>query len=56
VQQWLYNEDSTGWLAFAKIVMGYPLLALALLVVLWAVRRSDKRLKALSEQRPDMSA
>jgi hypothetical protein len=47
VQRWLYNENYTGWLAFAKIVMGYPLYGLGLLVVVWAVRRSDKRLKAL---------
>ncbi|WP_158891958.1 DUF3159 domain-containing protein [Amycolatopsis anabasis] len=51
VQRWLYNEDYTGWLAFAKIAMGYPLYGLALLVVVWAVRRSDKRLKALAEAR-----
>ncbi|WP_092535153.1 DUF3159 domain-containing protein [Amycolatopsis arida] len=49
VQRWLYDEDHTGWLAFAKIAMGYPLYGLALLVVVWAVRRSDKRLKALAE-------
>jgi hypothetical protein len=49
VQRWLYNSDNTGWLAFAKIAMGYPLYALGLLVVVWAVRRSDKRLKALRE-------
>ncbi|WP_228714050.1 MULTISPECIES: DUF3159 domain-containing protein [Prauserella] len=47
VQRWLYEEDYTGWLAFAKIAMGYPLYGLALLVVVWAVRRSDKRLKEL---------
>ncbi|MFJ4716308.1 DUF3159 domain-containing protein [Streptomyces sp. NPDC088785] len=46
VQQWLYGADSTGWLAVAKIAMGYPLLALALLVVVWAARRSGKRLAA----------
>lgn len=45
VQRWLYDEDQTGWLAFAKIAMGYPLWGLALLVVVWAVRRSDARLK-----------
>ncbi|MBU3863547.1 DUF3159 domain-containing protein [Streptomyces sp. 4503] len=44
VQQWLYENDSTGWLAFAKVGMGTPLFALALLVVLWAFRRSTKRL------------
>ncbi|MET9254167.1 DUF3159 domain-containing protein [Streptomyces sp. NPDC003717] len=49
VQQWLYDSDETGWLGFAKIAMGYPLLALALLVVAWAARRSAKRLEALEE-------
>ncbi|WP_019815613.1 DUF3159 domain-containing protein [Saccharomonospora saliphila] len=49
VQRWLYDEDHTGWLAFAKIAMGYPLYGLALLVVVWAVRRSDKRLKQVVE-------
>lgn len=52
VQRWLYQEDYTGWLAFAKIAMGYPLYALGLLVVVWAVRRSDKRLKAMAETEP----
>jgi len=47
VQRWLYDEDYTGWLAFAKIAMGFPLYGLALLVVVWAVRKSDKRLKSL---------
>ena len=51
VQRWLYNEDYTGWLAFAKIAMGWPLYALALLVVVWAVRRSDRRLHAIEEAR-----
>ncbi|HVW43387.1 MAG TPA: DUF3159 domain-containing protein [Amycolatopsis sp.] len=51
VQRWLYNEDYTGWLAFAKIAMGWPLYALALLVVVWAVRRSDRRVKVLEEER-----
>ncbi|GAB2993394.1 hypothetical protein GCM10023080_069570 [Streptomyces pseudoechinosporeus] len=52
VWQWLYDEDRTGWLAVARIAMGYPLLSLALLVVLWAGRRSGKRLKALAGQQP----
>lgn len=42
VQQWLYASDQTGWLAFARIVMGYPLTALALLVTVWAIRRASK--------------
>ncbi|WP_084705959.1 DUF3159 domain-containing protein [Prauserella rugosa] len=51
VQRWLYDEDYTGWLAFAKIAMGYPLWGLALLVVVWAVRRSDRRLKDVRSER-----
>lgn len=47
VQRWLYEEDQTGWLAVAKIGMGFPLWALALLVAVWAVRKSDKRLHEL---------
>lgn len=50
VQKWLYEEDQTGWLAVAKIGMGVPLFALALLVIVWAVRRSDKRLHETLEQ------
>ncbi|GAA4785500.1 DUF3159 domain-containing protein [Streptomyces ziwulingensis] len=55
VWQWLYDDDRTGWLAVMRIVMGYPLLALAFLVVLWAGRRSAKRLKAPAGQRPARS-
>lgn len=49
VQNWLYGEDSTGWLAFARIAMGHPLTAVALVVVVWAVRRSTRHLAAQSE-------
>ncbi len=41
VQQWLYVADATGWLAFARIAMGYPLTGVALLVTVWAVRRAS---------------
>lgn len=44
VQGLLYGADATGWLAFARIAMGTPLLALALLVAFWAFRRSTRRL------------
>ncbi|MUM19315.1 DUF3159 domain-containing protein [Mycobacterium sp. CBMA271] len=43
VQEWLYTQDSVGWLAVARIAMGYPLFGAALLVVIWAVRRSKRR-------------
>lgn len=49
VQKWLYDSDEAGWLGVAKIAMGYPLLGLALLVVVWAARRSARRLDDISE-------
>lgn len=51
VQRWLYEEDQVGWLAVARLGMGYPLMAIALLATVWAVRRADKRLKAAEEAR-----
>lgn len=47
VQQYFYVTDQVGSLGFAKVAMGFPLLALALLVVAWAARRSNKRLAAI---------
>lgn len=44
VQQWLYVIDTTGGLAVAKVAMGTPLTVLGALVVVWAFRRSTKRL------------
>ncbi|WP_433559315.1 DUF3159 domain-containing protein [Pseudonocardia xinjiangensis] len=44
VQQWLYVSDETGWLGVARVAMGWPLTILAALVVVWAWRRSSKRL------------
>ncbi|SNT45477.1 DUF3159 domain-containing protein [Rhodococcoides kyotonense] len=48
VQDWLYDTDATGWLAFAKIAMGTPLFALAILVTVWAYRRSTKHFEPKS--------
>jgi hypothetical protein len=50
VQNWLYGQDATGWLAFARIAMGYPLSAVAIVVVVWAVRRADRRVSAAPDQ------
>jgi hypothetical protein len=50
VQRWLYDEDQTGWLAFARIAMGYPLTAVALVITVWAVRKSSRHLKALEDE------
>jgi hypothetical protein len=44
VKEWLYLTDATTWLAIAKIAMGTPLTVLAALVVVWAFRRTTKRL------------
>ncbi|MQY23921.1 DUF3159 domain-containing protein [Nocardia macrotermitis] len=44
VMQWLYLADATGPLAVAKIAMGTPLTALTVLVIIWAFRRSTRRL------------
>jgi hypothetical protein len=39
VQRFLYEEDRTGWLAVARLGMGYPLTAGALALTIVAVRR-----------------
>ncbi|WP_234796539.1 DUF3159 domain-containing protein [Mycolicibacterium porcinum] len=44
VQQWLYDGGFTGWLAFARIAMGYPLLGAVSVVVYWAVRRANRQI------------
>ncbi|MFR9732034.1 DUF3159 domain-containing protein [Saccharopolyspora sp. MS10] len=44
VQQWLYVMDTTGGLAVARVAMGTPLTVLGALVVVWAFRRTSKRL------------
>lgn len=44
VNERLYLADSTTGLAVAKIAMGTPLTVLAALVVVWAFRRTTKRL------------
>ena len=44
IQQWLYVVESTGGLGIARVAMGTPLTVLAALVVVWAFRRSSKRL------------
>lgn len=44
VQGWLYLADSTAGLAIADTLMGFPLTALVAVVVIWAFRRSTKRL------------
>lgn len=37
VQQWLYGANAVGWLATARLVMGYPLFILAIIVTVLIV-------------------
>jgi hypothetical protein len=53
VQHWLYDQNQTGWLAFARIAMGYPLTALAAAVTVWAVTRAGHRVRQLEQAAED---
>jgi hypothetical protein len=46
VQRHLYDADQTGWLATARIAMGWPLTALAALVTYLAIRSAQRALHA----------
>jgi Protein of unknown function (DUF3159) len=50
VQNWLYNQDQTGWLAFARLAMGWPLTAIALVVTVWAVTRAGHRVRKIAAE------
>jgi len=41
VQRWLYDTDQTGALGVARLAMGIPLTAAALVVTVWAARRAS---------------
>jgi hypothetical protein len=48
VQQWLYGADQVGWLAFARLAMGYPLFIVAIIVTVLIVgTASGMRLPAM---------
>ena len=42
VQKWLYDGEWTTLLGVARIAMGYPLTAVAILITVWAVRRATR--------------
>jgi len=46
VQATLYHDNATGWLAFARVAMGYPLYIAAVGAGYWVVRRVRHRLPA----------
>jgi hypothetical protein len=43
VMHGFYERNQVGWLTVSKIAMNYPLWAVALVVVVWAVRHADHR-------------
>ncbi|MGV9984473.1 DUF3159 domain-containing protein [Streptomyces olivaceus] len=55
VQQYFYETDAVESLGAAKIIMGYPLLAVGLLAVAWAARTSDNRLKTPAPRPADQA-
>lgn len=55
-QGWLYLQNDVGWLAVARIVMGWPLTGIAALVTIWAVRKADQRQKELAPAEPEQEA
>jgi hypothetical protein len=46
VQRHLYDADETGWLAAARIAMGWPLTAVAALATYLAIRAAQRALHA----------
>lgn len=46
VQLSLYQQEATGWLAFARVAMGFPLWLAAVGIGFWVVTRARRRLYA----------
>ncbi|MGQ0576037.1 MAG: DUF3159 domain-containing protein [Pseudonocardia sp.] len=42
VQGWLYNAQEDDWLGVARLAMGFPLVVVALVGTVWAVRRARR--------------
>ncbi len=42
VQGLLYRYEEETWLGIARLAMGYPLVGVALLGTIWAVRRARR--------------
>ncbi|GAB3482955.1 DUF3159 domain-containing protein [Nocardiopsis coralliicola] len=51
-QEWFYRADSTTGLAIADTVTGFPLAAVAAVVIVWAWRKSTKRLTTTTAADP----
>lgn len=53
VQQWLYGNDQVGWLAAARLAMGYPLFIVAIIATIVIVgSASGIRVRDLLRKRP----
>ena len=52
VQLTLYNSNATGWLAFARIAMGYPLYIAAVGAGFWIVTRARHRIGHVRSESP----
>jgi hypothetical protein len=50
VQRLLYDENRTGWLAVARLAMGYPVTVGALALTILAVRRVRHRIAPLAAE------
>jgi hypothetical protein len=56
VQLALFNRNATGWLAFARIAMGYPLFLIAAGISVLVVRRARRRLAVAASAGQDGAA
>lgn len=55
VQTSLFQHNATGWLAVARIAMGYPLYILTLGYIFWVCRRAQRPLRAAEPEEPNPS-
>ena len=56
VQHHLYDADQTGWLAAARIAMGWPLTAVAALVTYFAIKAAQRAVHAAFPEDADAAA
>ena len=54
VQHWLYDANRTGWLAAARLGMGWPLTALAALLTYGAIRAAQRALAESGRPEPQL--
>lgn len=49
VQNFFYNEEQTGALAAARIIMGWPMTGLVTVLTIWMVRRANEAVEKAAE-------